>query len=97
MTKSSVICEIAPPAEQIKKLFDKAKSVLVVSHIDPDGDALGTQLAFGEYLMALGKDVYLFRHSDIPEKYRFLPGVEKIVKTSSLPVDFRVDLGQSPR
>ena len=76
---------------RISDLVERSRRVLVVSHIDPDGDALGSQLAFGEYLRLQGKDVFLLRDSDIPDKYAFLPGIEKVIKAESLADDFAVD------
>ena len=67
-----------PPYDEIKKIIDKSKVVLVVSHIEPDGDALGTQLAFAAYLRQKNKQVILVRDSAIPEKYSFLENVSDI-------------------
>lgn len=79
------------PAAMIEAVLKRATRVLVASHIDPDGDALGTQLAFGNYLASLGKQVFLVRDSDIPSKYQFLPGIDTIRSTNSLPSNFSVD------
>jgi len=79
------------PTGEIKATLERAKRVLVVSHIDPDGDALGTQLAFGEYLRSLGKEVILARDSAIPDKYAFLPDVDTIVPVSAMPDDIGID------
>lgn len=76
---------------QIRETIERAEHVLVVSHIDPDGDALGSQLAMGQYLQDLGKTVYLMRDSQIPDKYSFLPGIEKIRSASSIASDLRLD------
>lgn len=80
---------IRVPAEMeaIRLVIEKSRRLLVVSHVDPDGDALGTQLAFGTYLTDCGKDVLLVRDSDIPQKYTFLPGIDQIQKMSTLPSD----------
>ncbi len=76
---SSLLRETSqPPAQEIRSLIEAAKIVLVVSHIDPDGDALGTTLAFGQYLKDIGKTVYMVRDSMIPDKYRFLPGAQDL-------------------
>ena len=72
------------PTEAINRIIDKAKCMLVVSHIDPDGDAIGTQLAFGEFLKRRGKDVLMVRDSEIPDKYHFLPKVDDIVEAGTL-------------
>ena len=66
------------PAEDISAILEESKTVLVVSHVDPDGDALGTQLAFATFLRKNGKKVYLVKEDEIPEKYLFLPGLDKI-------------------
>lgn len=66
------------PAEEISAILEESNSVLVVSHVDPDGDALGTQLAFATFLRKNGKDVFLVREDEIPEKYLFLPGLDEI-------------------
>ncbi|MFH2049631.1 MAG: bifunctional oligoribonuclease/PAP phosphatase NrnA [bacterium] len=75
--------------DDISSIIEKSQKVLVVSHIDPDGDALGTQLAFAAYLRSLKKDVYLVKESDLPEKYKFLPDVDLISNIE----DYNHDLG----
>jgi phosphoesterase RecJ-like protein len=65
-------------AEQVSTVLKASRRILVASHIDPDGDAIGTQLAFAAYLRDLGKEVFLVRQGDIPHKYRFLSGVDDI-------------------
>ncbi|MCB2229135.1 bifunctional oligoribonuclease/PAP phosphatase NrnA [bacterium] len=76
---------------RIRSRLEAAHKIFVVSHLDPDGDALGSQLALGEYLGKIGKEVYLLRDSEVPEKYAFLPGVENIRRAEELPEDFAVD------
>lgn len=76
---------------EIRTAIESAASVLVVSHLDPDGDALGTQLAFGQYLRDCGKKVYLLRDSAIPDKYQFLPGIDQIVTADSVSGKVHID------
>ncbi len=80
MTEKSTknINSLTQRAEQISAVLKASRRILVASHIDPDGDAIGTQLAFAAYLEDLGKEVFLVRHGDIPHKYRFLSGVDRI-------------------
>ena len=63
------------PVEEITGILEQSKSILVVSHVDPDGDALGTQLAFASFLKKNGKKAFLVREDEMPEKYEFLPEV----------------------
>jgi len=56
----------------VQKALLESSRILVVSHVDPDGDALGTQLAFVRYLKDMGKTVWAYEQSSIPGKYQFL-------------------------
>lgn len=48
----------------------------LVTHIYPDGDALGTTLALAHALKFLGKQVTLICVDEIPLTFQFLPGIE---------------------
>ncbi len=65
----------------IKQIIDqlrKSRSILVVSHSNPDGDAIGALLATGLALKTLDKKVHLYNESPIPAVYRFLPSIKMI-------------------
>jgi bifunctional oligoribonuclease and PAP phosphatase NrnA len=64
------------------KALARAKRVLVVSHLNPDGDTLGCMLALGLALMQKGKKVTLLCQDGVPTRYQFLPGSE-LVQTES--------------
>jgi len=51
---------------------------LVTSHIDPDGDSIGSQLALASLLAELGKEVIIVNEDNVPRRYRFLPQSERI-------------------
>jgi phosphoesterase RecJ-like protein len=74
--------------DEITDVFKKGKRFFVASHVDPDGDALGSLLALGEMLMISGKEVALYNEGPIPESLSSLPGVEKIVRRCNLDSDF---------
>jgi phosphoesterase RecJ-like protein len=57
----------------------RATRVLVVTHVNPDGDAVGSLLGFGLAVRFLGKDVVMACADVVPEMFRFLPGVDEIV------------------
>jgi phosphoesterase RecJ-like protein len=78
------------PIAEIRHLFESCQRILVASHVDPDGDAIGTQLAFASYLRQLGKEVFLVREDEVPAKYQFLPGTDAIPHISSYCPDFSV-------
>ena len=51
---------------------------LVASHVDPDGDAIGSLVAMGLALEENGKEVVMYNESPIPSPYRFLKGVDQV-------------------
>ena len=53
---------------------------MVVSHTNPDGDAIGSLIAAGLVLKALNKKTTLYNESPIPAVYRFLPHVDHVVR-----------------
>jgi phosphoesterase RecJ-like protein len=64
----------------------------VLSHVRPDGDALGSQLALALSLKELGKEVTIWNDDGLLEKYDFLPGAELLTKPPAEPQDFEVAL-----
>ena len=52
----------------------------MLSHVRPDGDALGSQLAMALTLHKLGKDVRVWNEDGMLEKYAFLPRAELLTK-----------------
>lgn len=50
----------------------EADRILLSTHENPDGDGLGSQLAFCEYLEELGKDCRILNCSQTPPIYEFL-------------------------
>lgn len=68
-----------PALEQIAATVTAAQTVLIVTHVYPDGDALGSQLALGAILEGLGKKVVLFGEEKVSHLYDFLPGSDRIV------------------
>jgi bifunctional oligoribonuclease and PAP phosphatase NrnA len=73
--------------------FRHAQNVLVVSHIRPDGDAVGSLLGLGQSLMAAGKQVQMVLADGVPSSFRHLPGANLVKrKVNGTPVDLAVVL-----
>ncbi len=64
--------------EKIIAAIDRHQSFLLTSHINPDGDAIGSELALGGALKQMGKQVMICNQDEVPADYGFLPGVEQI-------------------
>lgn len=56
----------------------RSNKILVVSHIRPDGDAVGSVLGFGLSLQAAGKDVQMVLADGVPTSFRYLKGSDQI-------------------
>ena len=61
-----------------QKQLETANRVLVVSHIRPDGDAIGSLLGLGLTLQASGKYVQMVLADGVPLNFRHLQGSEEI-------------------
>ena len=76
--------------EQIGQVLREHQRFVVLSHVRPDGDALGSQLALGLSLKKLGKDVRIWNEEGILEKYSFLPQANLLTKAPAEPEDVDV-------
>jgi len=87
--------------EQIGEVLKNHQSFVLMSHVRPDGDAIGSQLALGFSLMAMGKSVRLINDDGLPDNLTFLPGSEKIETPPAEPLDVEVaialDTATKPR
>jgi len=74
--------------DRIIQHLKSSDAVLVASHANPDGDAIGALLAMGYLLDALGKKTTLFNESPLPAVYRFLPAVHRIQRRLADPKSY---------
>jgi len=58
--------------EQLLKLVENNNSFVITTHVNPDGDAIGSELALARYLKNIGKRVNIINHSNTPEFLRFM-------------------------
>ncbi|MDX1763036.1 MAG: bifunctional oligoribonuclease/PAP phosphatase NrnA [bacterium] len=77
-----------------KKILDAARDmigqsqrVLITTHVNPDGDGIGSELALYHFLSKLGKDVRVINRDDVPEIFAFLPGASEIEIDTVPPAD----------
>ena len=64
----------------LKKIIDEHNSFLLSTHVNPDADALGSELAFYLILKKLGKKVRVINHSSTPYNLEFLDELNVIEK-----------------
>jgi phosphoesterase RecJ-like protein len=72
---------------EIKNKIDQAQHILVVSHVRPDGDAIGSTLALGLALLKAGKSVEMVLNDGVPASFHHLPGHELILKAPTCEPD----------
>lgn len=75
----------------LKTALDKVQNIILTVHVHPDGDALGSLLAFYEALTAQGKIVTMVVDDIIPEKYNFLAHVDEIRSVDTM-TDWTTDM-----
>ena len=73
---------------EIAAALHGAQSIVILSHVRPDGDAFGSQLALGLSLRELGKQVTLWNEDGLLEKYSFLPGGDLLTRPPAEPQSF---------
>ena len=91
----------SPVLDQIGELIRQNESFAVLSHVRPDGDAIGSQLGLGFALLAAGKKVRFINEDGLPDNLSFLPGSEKIETPPAEPIEldvvFALDTATKPR
>ncbi|MES2571858.1 MAG: bifunctional oligoribonuclease/PAP phosphatase NrnA [Verrucomicrobiota bacterium] len=77
--------------QDIAEVLRTRQRFVIMSHLRPDGDALGCELAMAICLRELGKDVTVWNEDGMLEKFRFLPHSELVEKpTIDQPQEFEV-------
>lgn len=61
-----------------KELLTPAQRVIILTHISPDGDAIGSMVGLGNALMSIGKQVIMAVDGGTPSNLRFLPGSSEV-------------------
>lgn len=60
------------------RLIGEAQRILVFTHVQPDGDAIGSSLGLARALRQMGKEAVLVGVDPIPRLYQFLPGWDEL-------------------
>lgn len=77
--------------DQILKCIKKSKNIVIITHENPDGDAVGSSLAMYHALKGLKKNVDII----IPEYakcFNELPGIDEVIKESDKVYDLAISL-----
>lgn len=78
--------------QKAKKYVEKGESFVIVTHVSPDGDALGSALGLYHFLLNYGKDnVSVIVPNEFPRFYKWMPGRKEIIIHEKYP-DFAEQL-----
>ncbi|MEI8291890.1 MAG: bifunctional oligoribonuclease/PAP phosphatase NrnA [Verrucomicrobiota bacterium] len=58
--------------DRILEIIREHQTFCIVGHVRPDGDCIGSQLALALALEHEGKEVTVWNHDAVPQKYKFL-------------------------
>lgn len=67
----------------IFEIIDKSKTIALFSHLNSDGDAIGSLMAFKYYLDTLGKETYVFLQRPIGDNFYYM-GINEVANIKSL-------------
>jgi len=76
-----------------KKIWNKiqeSNNIVLISHVNPDGDALGSSLSMYNILKKQGKNVTICNVTDLASYLDFLPNYDKVKKTLPKKIDLMI-------
>jgi len=71
--------------KDLKNILSYPKDVVIISHRNPDGDAIGSSMAFRYFLESYGHVVKVIYPSDYPTSFAFIKGIDQCVIYDSNP------------
>jgi len=66
--------------DKVETYFDRADKIVIVTHVSPDGDALGSSLGLYHFLSVQGKTVNVIVPNAFPDFLRWMPGAKDIIR-----------------
>lgn len=66
--------------DKVETYFERAGKLVIVTHVSPDGDALGSSLGLCHFLSSQGKTVNVIVPNAFPDFLRWMPGAKDIIR-----------------
>ncbi len=73
---------------EVRRVLSAARRVLVLSHQNPDGDAIGSSLALASGILALGKSCDIVNVDGVPANLTWLPLAERVALAPEDPATY---------
>jgi phosphoesterase RecJ-like protein len=70
--------DLAKYTKELSNHLSASSNILLICHINPDGDAIGSQLALYQYLTSQGKSVEMLSPNYLQEFLKWMDGIDKI-------------------
>ncbi len=70
--------DLSKYTKELTKLFSSSENILLVCHINPDGDAIGSQLALYHYLKIKNKNISMLAPNNLQDFLKWMDGAEQI-------------------
>lgn len=70
---------------EVEELLDKYDKIVIVTHVSPDGDAIGSSLGLYHYLNDAGNNVNIIIPNSFPDFLRWIPGAKDILDYEKYP------------
>ena len=68
-----------PSIQKAKKLIEKSDKIVIITHVSPDGDAIGSSLGLYHFLLQLGKSVNVLVPNNFPGFLKWMNGAKDII------------------
>jgi bifunctional oligoribonuclease and PAP phosphatase NrnA len=72
------VIDLSKYTKELLKLFSSSGNILIISHINPDGDSVGAQLALYHYFKYKGKNVSIMAPNNLQEFLKWMDGADLI-------------------
>ncbi len=72
------MADLSKYTKELSNLFSTSNNILLISHINPDGDAIGSQLALYHYLKAMGRNVGMMTPNYLQEFLKWMTSSDLI-------------------
>lgn len=74
--------------QEVLSHIEQRHRFVLTSHARPDGDAIGSALAFGQILRSLGKQAEVVLHDPVPRIYQPLPFADRVLQAKRIQGDY---------
>jgi phosphoesterase RecJ-like protein len=72
------VIDLSKYTKELSNLFSSSENILIICHINPDGDSVGAQLAMYHYFKSVNKNVSLLAPNNLQEFLKWMDGAGQI-------------------